>query len=389
MDSLDLFFKKYSYKFDKGYPDMNNNQDVLLLESLLSELGFTLNEADTSEATLFESALVKAWYNLNKKIMPKNAISVEDDTKLKTNPKMVSKAEAIIKDLNLQGGDSARQTGRGVGNTTAFWQSFGATDKTPKTDVILGDKKISVKVGPSQLMSGGKAESTATFYSAMQNTPDDPDEPKLLDTPEAKAVIDTFDKFIKTGITQADKVSKELSKGTNQILDSADKAHKEMRSKLQDLFNKSKKFKVAFAREAMSGYKKFGPNSEASADWVLSADKSLNKGSIHSVNDDLYVAKIADQMNMTVRFKSTSEKIKGEKTGKYRFWSVVSLLINPTTIDALSSLTEEDKQLNENIFTDTVDKIKNIFQTGIEKIVKFIAPDKEDIDVDINNNINF
>jgi hypothetical protein len=383
MDSLDLFFKKYSYKFDKGYPDMNNNQDVLLLESLLSELGFTLNEADTSEATLFESALVKAWYNLNKKIMPKNAISVEDDTKLKTNPKMVSKAEAIIKDLNLQGGDSARQTGRGVGNTTAFWQSFGATDKTPKTDVILGDKKISVKVGPSQLMSGGKAESTATFYSAMKDTPE------LLESPEAKAVINTFDKFVKTGVTQTDKVAKELTKGTNKILDDADKAHKEMKSKLQDLFDKSEAFKTAFAREAMSGYKKFGPNSEASADWVLSADKSLNKGSIHSVNDDLYVAKIADQMNMTVRFKSTSEKIKGEKTGKYRFWSVVSLLINPTTIDALSSLTEEDKQLNENIFTDTVDKIKNIFQTGIEKIVKFIAPDKEDIDVDINNNINF
>ncbi len=45
MDSLDLFFKKYSYKFDKGYPDMNNNQDVLLLESLLNKLGVNLNEA--------------------------------------------------------------------------------------------------------------------------------------------------------------------------------------------------------------------------------------------------------------------------------------------------------------------------------------------------------
>jgi hypothetical protein len=45
MDALDLFFKKYSYKFDKGYPDMNNNQDVLLLESiLLNELGIDLNE---------------------------------------------------------------------------------------------------------------------------------------------------------------------------------------------------------------------------------------------------------------------------------------------------------------------------------------------------------
>ena len=383
MDVLDLFFKKFSYKFPKGYPDMNDKQDVLLLESILNELGFTLNEADTGEATLFESALVKAWYNINKKEMPEDAISAEEAAKLEKNPKMVSKAEDIIKDLNLQGGDSARQTGRGAGNTTAFWQSFGATDKTPKTDVILGDKKISVKVGPSQLMSGGKAESTATFYAAMEDTPE------LLESPEAKAVINTFDKFVKTGITQADKVAKELSKGTNEILNDADKAHKEMRSKLQDLFDKSEAFKIAFAREAMSGYKKFGPDSEASADWVLSADKSLNKGSLHSVNDNSYVAKIADQMNMTVRFKSTSEKTKGEKTGKYRFWSVVSLLINPATIDALSSLTEEDKQLNENIFTDTVNKVKDIFQTGIEKVVKFIIPDKEDIDVDINNDINF
>jgi len=45
MDVLDNFFKKYSYKFPKGYPDMNNEQDVLLLESILGELGVnTLNE---------------------------------------------------------------------------------------------------------------------------------------------------------------------------------------------------------------------------------------------------------------------------------------------------------------------------------------------------------
>jgi hypothetical protein len=39
MNIFDKFFKKYSYKFDKGYPDMNNNQDVLLLESLFENLG--------------------------------------------------------------------------------------------------------------------------------------------------------------------------------------------------------------------------------------------------------------------------------------------------------------------------------------------------------------
>jgi len=48
MDVFDKFFQQYAYKFDKGYPDMNNDQDVLLLESLLSGvLGerFQLNES--------------------------------------------------------------------------------------------------------------------------------------------------------------------------------------------------------------------------------------------------------------------------------------------------------------------------------------------------------
>ena len=42
MDVLDLFFKKFSYKFPKGYPDINNEQDVLLLENILKELGINL-----------------------------------------------------------------------------------------------------------------------------------------------------------------------------------------------------------------------------------------------------------------------------------------------------------------------------------------------------------
>ena len=38
MDVFDKFFKKFAYKFPKGYPDMNNDQDVLLLESFISEV---------------------------------------------------------------------------------------------------------------------------------------------------------------------------------------------------------------------------------------------------------------------------------------------------------------------------------------------------------------
>ena len=37
MDPIDKFLKLYSYKFNKGYPDMNDEQDILLMESILKE----------------------------------------------------------------------------------------------------------------------------------------------------------------------------------------------------------------------------------------------------------------------------------------------------------------------------------------------------------------
>ena len=43
MDSLDKFFKKYSYKFPKGYPDLTNEQDINLLADLLENLDVKFN----------------------------------------------------------------------------------------------------------------------------------------------------------------------------------------------------------------------------------------------------------------------------------------------------------------------------------------------------------
>ena len=44
MDIFDKFFRKYAYKFDKGYPDMNNEKDIFLLNELLNNLGVGLGE---------------------------------------------------------------------------------------------------------------------------------------------------------------------------------------------------------------------------------------------------------------------------------------------------------------------------------------------------------
>jgi hypothetical protein len=57
MNVFDKFFTKYGYKFPKGYPDMNNEQDVLLLESILNELGIDLNEAKKSYSEIIKTLL--------------------------------------------------------------------------------------------------------------------------------------------------------------------------------------------------------------------------------------------------------------------------------------------------------------------------------------------
>ena len=54
MDIFNNFLNKFSYKFDKGYPDMDNPNDVLLLESILSDLlgeKFEITEIENKKGT--------------------------------------------------------------------------------------------------------------------------------------------------------------------------------------------------------------------------------------------------------------------------------------------------------------------------------------------------
>jgi hypothetical protein len=64
MDVLDKFLKLYSYKFDKGYPDMNNEQDILLLESILKEKFDIILENVELENFLINSGLFKNYGDL-------------------------------------------------------------------------------------------------------------------------------------------------------------------------------------------------------------------------------------------------------------------------------------------------------------------------------------
>ena len=132
MDVLDKFFSEFSYKFDKGYPDMNNDQDVLLLESFISELGINIgedqliqqiNEDVKGKATLFETALIKAWYELKGQEVPDGNAPIKDLAALTTE--MIEDAKNILKQTKLTGGTKAYQLGSASAGLTQFWKDHG------------------------------------------------------------------------------------------------------------------------------------------------------------------------------------------------------------------------------------------------------------------------
>ena len=98
--------------------------------------------------------------------------------------------------MSKVGKGNAMGFGSKSASVSKFWKSHGGSNPTPKTDIILNKNKISLKVGPAQLMSGGKEEAIATFYAAVDSLG------RTLDrrNPVFAEVVDLFDGFTR-GLT--------------------------------------------------------------------------------------------------------------------------------------------------------------------------------------------
>jgi|GEM_PF-2564499 len=293
-----------------------------------------LREADTKRASNFELALVLAWYDV---FMPNDdeekfifgELTPKDVETIKADKAMYQGALKAIKDNKTYfRGKSAYKLKRDY-ITTSFWKSFGATDNTPKTDVMLGSARVSVKAGNAQLLSAGKNESEATLAGAIKTAP------SVQKLPLYKELQNTISQFVQVGYTKTGTVGGALKKGKNADINKAEVFHKKAMELLKQLFTSSKEFKIAFTKEAMSGREKFGAGSPACATYVLSTSANFTSPQLHII-DNNYSDKVGDQVRIQVRFKSTSEKLKREKTGRYRYWSALSGIIDP------SKLKEED-----------------------------------------------
>ena len=255
---------------------------------------------------------------------------------------------------------------------SAEWASFwpgkvpGST-KTPKTDFIIGKARISLKTGSqAQLMSGGRNESTATFNAALNAT-------KSSIAPKVVKKIEKMLEGLAPASVAKGGLKQEIAKGKDKMVMAADKAHKEMMKELGNLFSTNKEFANAFAFEAMSGDVKFN-DSKAACTHFLVTDWDGDNCAYHKVTDKSYISNIANKMDLSVRFKTTSvkKKIDGKdtKTGEYRYWSVVGLIVGKLT-EEFEEL-ENNPNLNEGMITNAFNKLKSWLKGILSKITDYM-----------------
>ena len=146
----------------------------------------------------------------------------------------------------------------------------------------------------------------------------------------------------------------EIKKGKDKAVMRANAAHKILQKDLNALFQSNPKFGFEFVYEAMTGEVKFGGNL-GTCTHFLTCEFDGENAHLIPVTNAQYVNKILKRTKVSVRFKTTSEKKGGAKTGRYKYWSVVGLVTNKLLeeIDAAGDL------LTEGIISNIIQKVKD------------------------------
>lgn len=167
--------------------------------------------------------------------------------------------EAFRKELKIK---ELKQTGSSRATLSKTWKG---TNKTPKTDLIGGKHRISLKkAGGSQLMSAGKEEAISTVEAAMAT---------FCQTPKGKrefaALLKSFeDNMIK--MTEKGHMS-QLRKNPKlkKEIEVADAKTLKINEDIEKYINNSLEFKSHFCWEAATGHGKFGQDTWPTATLIV------------------------------------------------------------------------------------------------------------------------
>lgn len=173
------------------------------------------------------------------------------------------------------------------------WAEFGkfdgSPDRTPKTDIIANNYRISLKkAGGSQLMSGLQHEAMATLVAVAN---------QLKSSAKIKTAINKM--FKQPWASRVDSKNKAEIEKTQAL-------NYDLSAQLQALF-KNETFRKAVFTEAATGRLKFGESSPACADHVLVWDDvSANKCKFYEIDD--YVNHVEKEASATINIKSSNDK---------------------------------------------------------------------------------
>jgi hypothetical protein len=200
MNPFDKFFKQYAWKFPKGYPDMKNEQDILLLESLVSKI--------LGEEIILEKAL--EWSDLSNASRKYYRLGVIDDKIKRGNPfkledgreEVLTYTDEAYSDLFAnQKVDDIRRIGGSSINTFPFFKDSQGNN--------VGFKQIS-KTKELGGAGGSKAQTSERQERGLID---------LINSVEGTKTIVSADGSKIEGVVRAEKVEESSEAGTEPYSD--------------------------------------------------------------------------------------------------------------------------------------------------------------------------
>lgn len=344
------------------------------------------NEDGDSDATVLEGIIVDV---INTGTTARKDSKVADGTVAGA----VVVGKEVVSRLRAKGWSCTSASLAPHGTVSKNWQiAYGdtAANTTPKTDIIVDGKQVSIKKGPGQLMSGTLKETKATFWAAIGDAalkgdgdiltnkttvaiekcivkmqrklpPKITIDGKVIDNPLADQSMAKFKG--KGTVTDLQK------KGTDHVFNYIDDLQLELTELFDKAFERNPDLKVAFVKEAMTGERKFVPGSKAIAKYLLSTSKTGTEAVTHTITSQ-FIKSVASKCEVACRFKTGSIKNKMAKPGARVYDTSLSINVDTSEtalpiVKRLESLQKQSKNVYNTLKT-LEDKLKKTTLTPIE-----------------------
>lgn len=260
------------------------------------------------------------------------------------NNKIDCPTTKLFNKLNIS--SDAEHIGNKQFSPTSEWKKYNKQKSYAKTDIKIGNYKISLKsMNDHIMMSAKKNEAIATFM-CVSNEVYKKNIPKFVNN-----IIDEMEDMITTAVSPTTII--QAKKLKDPIIKIAQEKHVRLQQSLEKLFD-DPVFITFFLQEVLSGRLKFGDNSDGSATHILHI---TDKPTLHSLSDLSYISKLVNNVDFRIDFKS-SKKTQGMEVGMYRYWSILQI-INKQELPECVTLYENILSKIYSILKDVISYIKN------------------------------